>query len=142
MRTEPRFVKPSDYFNYIGTDLKTELALKDNESNMDSLFLMQVEDALLARIDAVTFRVTYWGQLNDNQLEHLQKAIILQAQYLIRYGDMFSDTGYDADKGFIAPTEKIQNAAVCPAAKDQLLGCGLWNHVIKNRRRYLNIDRV
>ena len=142
MNTEPRFVKPDDYYNYIGNDLKEELALTDNESNRANLFLRQVEDDLMARIERISFRIYDWDNLSEYQLDKFQQAILLQAEYVIRYGKMMSDSGYDSDKGFVATLEKIQQAALCPTAKDRLVNCGLINHVIKNRRRFLSIGRL
>ena len=77
MRTKPKFVEQSDYFNYFGVNLNEALRVQDNESNLPNLFLMQVEDKLLARIDATSFRIYNWdrNRLTPFQLENLQKAI-------------------------------------------------------------------
>lgn len=138
MRTKPRFVDENDFFNYFGMDLKGALKLKDNESNAANLFLMQIEDKLLARIDATSFRVYKWDRsyLSEFQLESLQKAILLQAEYIIRNSDLFSDSGYDLERGEVIPYEKLQNIAICRSSIDLLKNCGLFNQVVKNRNRY------
>ena len=141
MRTEPRFVKPSDFYNYWGKELKGELDLKDNESNMDNLFLLRVEEDLMSRIDKISFRKDSWDNLSEYQTECMQKAILEQADYVIRSGRIMGDGGYDMDKGFVGDPAKIQSVAISPAAKDRLVSCGLINHVIVNRRRYFNFGR-
>ena len=138
MRTEPRFVRPNDFLNYTGKDLNEILNIDSNLSNRANLFLMQVEDNLLERVDAISFRTTTWDKLTDFQKECLQKAIIIQAQYILRNSDLFTDSGYDPEKGEIMPIEKIQAISICKTSIDYLHNCGLYSHVISNRRRYNN----
>lgn len=140
MRTEPKFVKPDDFFNYTGKDLKKLLRINDNESNMANIFLMQVEDKLLTRIDAETFRNTSWDNLTEFQKECLQKAIIIEAEYIIRNGDLFTDSGYNVNQGVIADADAIQRIAICRPAIDKLVVCGLYNHVMTNRNRYTTLS--
>lgn len=139
MRTEPRFVKSSDYENYTGRSLNAELKANQNESNKANLFLMQIEDMLLARIDKVSFRLYDWNCLSEFQKECLQKAIIVEVEYIIRNSNLFTDSGYDPERGEIIDINKLQNIAICPTAIDFLSNCGLYNHVIKNRYRFLRL---
>lgn len=136
IRTEARFVKPDDYFNFFGENLYQKLRAKDNESNKVDIFLMNIEDIMLTKIDKMSFRVDDFNRLTEFQKECLQKAILFQAEYIVRNGNLFTDSGYDPEKGFVADYEKIQNAALCQAAVDKLVICGLINHNIRNRRRY------
>ena len=139
MRTEPRFVKPSDYFNYTGKDLNYILKVDSNESNKANLFLMQIEDRLLARIDTISFRNVRWEDLTPFQLENLQKAIITEADYIIRNSDLFTDSGYDIERGEIISFDKLQKISICRTSLDLLKNCGLLNYVIVNRNRFLDL---
>lgn len=136
MRTTPRFVTPSDYENYKGENLLRILKINDNSSNKADLFLMQVEDLLLARIDATSFRLNDWNDLTEFQLESLQKAIIIQADYIIRNSNLFTDSGYDLEKGLIIDPDVLAKITLCNSAVDFLRNCGLYNHVIQNKGRY------
>ena len=136
MRTGPRFVKPNDFFNYTGIDLQERFKSENNESNKANIFLMQIEDTLLARIDNMSFRNVTWDELSDFQLENLQKAIIYQAEYILRNGDLFTDSGFDIERGEIISFDKLQKISICRTSIDLLKNCGLLNHVIKNRRRF------
>lgn len=138
LRTTPKFVQPSDYLNYTGRDLNAELHANANESNKADLFLMQIEDFMLARIDKTSFRLYRWDKLSPYQLECLQKAIIIEAQYIIRNSNLFTDSGYDPEKGEIISAAKLQDIAICGASLDQLSNCGLYNHNIRNRKRFFN----
>lgn len=139
LRTEPVFVTVSDFYNYTGIDLNQEFEHTNNHANSANIFLKKIEDTLMARIDSISFRIDRWDRLSKFQQESMQKAIIYQAQYVLRNGDMMSDSGYDPDKGFNADFEKIQNAAICPTSIELLINSGLLNHVITNRRRYTNL---
>ena len=136
MRTEPRFVKPNDFENRTGKSLTAYFGDQENAERLANLFLLDVEDTLLARIDKISFRTTLWCNLTPLQLENLQLAIIKQAEYILRNGDFFTDSGYDMGKGQIISFEEIQRISVCGASIDLLTNCGLLNRVIQNRNRY------
>ena len=81
-------------------------------------------------------------QSNDHlpkyQADCFRRAIIQQAYYVLRNSELSSDSGYDLEKGVIIPRATLEEIMLSPAAKDTLISCGLLNHVIRNRRRYLN----
>lgn len=139
LRTTPRFVTPSDFENYTGHNLNYLLKAAENESNKANLFLMDIEETLLARIDATSFRVTDWNNLTDFQLESLQKAIIKQAEYILRNSDLFTDSGYDLEKGEVISIDKLQRIVICRSSIDLLKNCGLFNQVISNKNRFLSL---
>lgn len=139
LRTEPVFVTVSDFYNYTGKDLNQEFEHTNNHANSANIFLKRVEDMLMARIDSISFRLDRWDRLSEFQQESMRKAVIFQAEYIIRNSEMFTDSGYDPDKGFNADFEKIQNAALCPTSVELLINCGILNHVVRNRRRYTNL---
>lgn len=136
MRTEARFVKPDDFFNYTGRNLYRELKANENESNKVDIFLMNIEDIVLTKIDKISFRIDDFNHLTPFQMDCLQKAIILEVEYIIRNGNMFTDSGYDPEKGFVADYDKIQATALCQPAIDKLTICGLINYNVRNRRRF------
>lgn len=137
MRTEPRFVKANDYRNYTGKDLN-EMFDKEDSNNLAEKFILRIEDLLLTRIDNISFRTQNWDNLTDFQLECLQKAIIEQITYIVRNSDLFSDSGYDLDKGKIIDNEELYKIEICRASKDYLRRCGLLNLTIRNTIRYNN----
>ena len=140
LRTKPRFVTPSDFENYTGKNLNYLLQVNENESNKANIFLKEIEDCLFAKLDAMAFRTTNWDNLTDLQTENLQIAIIKQAEYILRNSDLFTDSGYDLEKGEIMSFDKIQKIAVCQTSKELLFNCGLYSHVINNRWRYTKFN--
>ncbi|WP_281512259.1 hypothetical protein [Mammaliicoccus vitulinus] len=139
LRTEPIFVKPSDFNNYTGKDINLLLHSNSNESNKANLFFVAIEDKLLSRIDMMSFRLSKWENLSPYQLECLQKAIIYQAEYVLRNSDLSTDSGYDVGEGEKIDYDKLQKIAICGASIDILTVCGLINHVIQNRRRTIRL---
>lgn len=136
MRTEPRFVKRSDFENYTGENLNRLLDIESEQDNVSNRFLLRIEDTLLARIDEMSFRTQDWNDLTPFQRESLQKAIIEQANYILRNSDLFTDSGYDLEKGEIISPEKLSKLEICRISKTYLRNCGLLNQTIKNRHRY------
>lgn len=136
MRTKPRFVTKDDFFNYTNIDLDDALKIKDKSSNLANLFLLRVEDRLMSYIDAETYRIFSWNTLNANQKENFQKAIIEQTEYILRNSDLFTDSGYDPEKGIIVEYSKLYEIMICKTAINYLKGAGLYNKVIVNRRRF------
>lgn len=136
MRTEPRFVKKSDFDNYTGENLNRLLDIDSNSDNVSNRFLLRIEDTLLARIDEMSFRTQDWNDLTPFQRESLQKAIIEQANYILRNSDLFTDSGYDLEKGEVISPEKLSKLEICRISKTYLRNCGLLNQTIKNRYRY------
>ena len=138
MNVKPKFVSPGDFENYWGEGLYN-LKSNDNASGKEEIFLRRVENRLLSWIDANTFRVTKWEELEPWQIEHLQIAILEQAMYVYRNSDLIQDSGYDPEKGKIVDYSYIESIEVCSAAIREIKIAGLYNQVIKNRRRYFRI---
>lgn len=136
MRTEPRFVKPADYFNYHGVNLDEELQTSANESNKSNIFLMKLEDKLINTMDFTACRVQSLNHLSEYQKECLQKGILTQAEYVLRNGDISTDSGYDLDKGTITSMDNLIKIKICPSAYEFLMNSGIWSRVFVNRPRY------
>ena len=136
MRTTPKFVTKDDYFNYTNQDLDELIKVKDKSSNLANLFLLRIEDRLMSYIDAETYRVFSFDHLSPIQLEYFQKAIIEQAEYILRNGDLFTDSGYDPDEGQKIDFSKLYDITISKTAINYLKNAGLYNKVIINRRRF------
>lgn len=139
LRTEPRYVSADDFENYWGVNLNAKLK-GDNYSNKADKFLLRIENRLMTWLDANTFRVYRWDELNDEQLEKFQLAILEQAMYVFKNSDLALDSGYDPDSGIIADYEIINKIAICQPTIDLLKTAGLFNLRIYNKRRFTTFD--
>ena len=136
---QPKFVTVDDFNNYWGLDLRNLLRSDDNQSNQAERFLARVEDRLMNWIDNNTFRRIRYEDLRNRpyQFENWQKAILTQAMYLYKNGDLGIESGMDTEKGIIIPRSDLVEMEVCQAAIDFLSNAGLFNLNVKNRARTL-----
>lgn len=136
IRTSARFATPQDYENYFGENLSALFDNKSsNPSNYVDLLLMQVEDRIITWVNANTFRLYPWENLNDYQKECMCMAIIIQLNYIIRNGNLTYESGIDNERGVILPIEVIRTVEICQATIDKLKDCGLFNHKVQNLPR-------
>lgn len=138
IRTTPRFVTPEDFLNRYGIDLNKRLKDDDNPSNKANCFLLNIEERLMSWIDKTSFRNYNWENLEPYQLEHWCNAILLQAKYVLRNGDLSTDSGYDIDGGVIASREQINSIEIAQPVIDELARGSLMNHIVENRTRYFH----
>ena len=62
--------------------------------------------------------------------EHYKKALLEQAIYIWRNGDMSVDSGYDLESGEKISRGKIKQISIASNTIDHLRMCGLWNRTI------------
>ena len=137
MELKAKFVTVDDFKNYWGIDLRDKLRSNDNISNQAEIFLARVEDRLLNWLDSNTFRKIRYEMLTPYQVEQLQKAILTQALYTWKNGDLGVDSGYDAERGVVTKRSDLIVLEVCQAAIDYLKNAGLFNQKMRNYRRTL-----
>lgn len=135
MNFEPKFVTVDDFKNYWGKDLRSMLKDEDNPSNGPSAFLARTESEMKRYIDHNTFRRFRYEDLRGEQLDAFREAILLQAMYKIRNGEIGMDSGYDIEHGIVAKRSELVEITLCQDAINVLSNAGLWNLVMKNRPR-------
>ncbi len=133
---KPKYVTVDDFNNYHNMNLRDMLrSYSEDDSFAAERFLFKTEIKLMAWIDTVTFRRKRWDQLNAYQYLQFQLAILEQALYRYKNGDIDLDSGYDQDKGIIADKGKLNQLKVSSSAIEFLSNAGLYNLVVKNRPR-------
>jgi hypothetical protein len=132
----PKFVTPTDFENYWGTNLNEVLKDTSNLSNKANMFLKQVEDEIISHINARTNRTYDWDNLTPYQYEHMQMAVLIQANYELLNGKIGLDSGYDPAKGLVATPSSLNAIRICGEAIEQLKAGALYNQNIQNRRRF------
>lgn len=135
MEFKPKYVTVDDFKNYWGKDLRELLREDDNPSSSAERFLYRTESLLMAWIDHNTFRVLHYDHLSPFQLQKFQEAILNQAMYRYKQGELALDSGYDMERGFVADPGQIARIEVCHATIELLAVAGLYNLNIKTRAR-------
>lgn len=138
----PKFVTESDFLEYWGVDLRDKLRTNDNDSDKVNTFLFRVERRLMNWIDKTSFRIVPWHRISKNQREHMKYAVLEQAMYMWRNGDISMDSAYDQERGLIAHPLELASIVVCQPAIDELMTCGLLNMKVQNRKRYITGDSI
>lgn len=136
MEFQPHFVTGDMFLAYTGINLDDKLRHNDNDSDRVNTFLFRVENRLMSWIDKNTFRVYDYYHLTPFQLEKFQCAILEQALYMWRNGDIAMDSGYDQERGMVADNRMLEEITVCRPCINFLTQAGLFNLKIKNRKRF------
>ena len=137
---KPKFITIEEFDNYWAVNLRDMLRTSANPSNQADLFLARVENRLMAYIDNNTFRRYKYEELQGIQLAAFKEAIILQAMYVYKNGDIGMDSGYDAERGSVIKRADLVEISVCQDAIDILSNAGLWNLAMKNKPRTWGCD--
>ena len=133
---KPKFVTVDDFNNYHNMNLREMIRpYNGNDSYYAEKFLFKVEVQLMNWIDNATFRRKNWNQLNSKQYQNFQLAILEQALYMLKNGDIGLDSGYNPEQGIIAQRGQLNRLRVSQTAIDYLSNAGLYNLVVKNRPR-------
>lgn len=132
MNLQTRYISADEFKEYHGIDLNLELKDTDNPSNKVNAFLKRTAILLEGYMNSKFFRNIgdEYPKFSDYQKEHYKIALLEQAYYRFKNGDIYSDSGYDPEKGIIANKKELEGLIIAPAAKDQLRLTGLWSRHI------------
>jgi len=124
---QTRYITLDEFKEYFHIDLAAEFG-SDTEAMS---FLVRIEDRLETFCDSKfnTNISMKYPCFTDYQKKHYKLALLEQAIYVFKNGDISVDSGYDPEKGEIARTERY---AIAPNCKDNLRLCGIWNRNIPN----------
>lgn len=129
---QTKYITPDEFKDYFGIDLAI---LKDdtNPSNKQMAFLKRIEDRMETMIDAKCFRKVSveYPHFSDYQKEHYKRALLEQAIYVFRNGEISVDSGIDPEKGVVINGGSLKEMALAPNAKLELQLCGLWSKKIR-----------
>lgn len=142
MEIRTKYITPDDFKQYFGIDLDLELRNSANPSDTAEAFIMRIEDRIASFIDAEFYRKVdeEYPMFTDYQKQHYAKALLEQAIYVFKNGDISVDSGYDTENGERASNDTIIKKSIAPNCRNELLLCGLWTRKI-NGSRYGSIWR-
>jgi hypothetical protein len=136
-KLEPKFITVDDYNNYWGENLRDMLrAYGANDSYEAERFLARVEIKLINWINNRTFRRIRYCDLNQRQLHLFQLALIEQAKYMFKNGDIGLDSGYNPETLQIADSQTLETLRVSNTTVELLSNAGLFNLTVKDLPRY------
>ena len=129
-----RYITADEFKDYTGIDLSAELKDTSNPSNKVNAFIKRVEDRMEVYMNAHFFKNVsqLYPCFSNYQKDQYKLALIEQVYYVFKNGDIYSDSGYDPEKGIVASKHALSEITIAPAAKDHLRMCGLWTGHIGN----------
>lgn len=132
MELQTKYITLDEFKEYTGIDLEASLVKDDNPSNTALAFLKRIEVRMEAFINGNFNRNIdkEYREFSDYQKQEYKYALLEQALYIFRNGDISVDSGYDPEKGEVISGGKIRNLSIAPNAKDHLRTCGIWNRNI------------
>lgn len=131
-----KYITPDDFKDYFGIDLVEEYREEANPSNSANAFIKRIEDRIATYIDANFYRQVdkEYPNFTDYQKEHYSKALLEQAIYVFKNGDISVDSGYDYDTGEKASNRTLLKKSIAPNCRQNLILCGLWCVQLHNLR--------
>ena len=132
MQLQTKYITPDEFTEYFGINLYAELEDDANPSDKVLRFLKRIENRMESFIDAKFNRNInmLYPEFTDYQKEHYKLALLEQAIYVFKNGDISTDSGYDPEEGEKSSIGKLQEKVIAPNAKNELILCGLWNRNI------------
>lgn len=120
-----------EVLEFSGIDIRQELKDGDNVSDKSDAFLLRMK----TRVDAFVER--YWflrvpatfQRFNERMKRHYKLALLEQAVYVLRNGDISTDSGYDPEKGKVADPDYLKAISVAPNAIDHIIQMGFGRQV-------------
>ena len=127
-----RYIVPDDFKQYFGIDLNVVLPDDDMPNNKAERFLKQVEDDVALFLATKCNRMidTMYKDLSDYQKEWYKKALLNQAMYKYKNGDIGNDSGYDPNSGIIADRGKLLGLELSSKCIDCLKLTGLYSRTL------------
>ena len=124
-----KYITADEFREYTGIDLEEELRDTSNPSNKVNAFLKRVEDRMEIFLNAHFFKNIndYYPKFTNEQKYHYKLALIEQAYYIFKNGDISTDSGYDPEKGIVASKHARTEITLAPNARDHLKMTGLWS---------------
>lgn len=139
MEIKSKYITPEDFLAYTGINLLEELKDDDNPSNKANAFLFRVENRLENYISAYLYKDMdkEFSNFSDFQKLHYKYAIIEQALYVLKNGDISVDSGYDFESNkVVIKKAELEQRIIGINAKNELMRIGIWNRNIRNVGRW------
>ena len=126
-----RRITPDDFKALYGIDLDLRLKGYDNVSRKADIFLAKIEMDCEAYLQGNYYRKINFERMTPFQKRNFKLGLLAQAYYVFRNGDLSSDSGYDPEKGIIAPRGKIEDITISSTALNYFKICNLLTRHIK-----------
>lgn len=135
MEIKSRYVNADEFRIYSGIDLAQNFSDNDNPSDQIEGFIFRIETLLENWINAHFFKVltSEYPRFSDNQKRLYKIALMEQMIYVLRNGDISTDSGYNVANGKVADINDINKVVICRNTIDALKTAGIITTRIRSR---------
>lgn len=136
MTIQTKYITNDEFKEYTGIDLCEALDHENaNPSDTANRFLKRVEDRMELFIKTTFFIQvpSVYGAWDDRQKICFKMALIEQAEYMYRNGDIAMDSGYNPENLAITDIKKKKSITICEIAYNYLIDCGFNREIGYNR---------
>ena len=128
---QTKYITVDEFKEYFGIDLAHEF---DNDVGKAEAFLQRIEDRIETFINSNFYRniEVEFIKFTPYQKKHFKRALLEQAIYVFKNGDISVDSGYNPESGEVASRKTLKNLSIAENCKQELLLCGLWCRKIKS----------
>jgi hypothetical protein len=133
-----KYVTADDYLAYFGIDLATELPDNDNPGAKVVSFIARVERLVEGFLKTELFREWDYDTFTQDQQTHFVYGILEQIHYMLRNGDISSDSGYEPTQGKISDRNYLQGIVIAPNAVREFILAGVWSRKLNHGRDWLD----
>jgi hypothetical protein len=128
----PKYVTADDYFKLFGIELSFELRDNDNAGEKVAAFIYRNEKMLETFLQAELYRIFEFDKMTIGQQDHFKHAVLEQMHYMIRNGDISSDSGYEPQQGLVTNPALLKGITIAPNAIRHLTLAGLWTRKLQH----------
>lgn len=128
----PQYITADQFYDLFGIDLSLELKNNDNTGNKVNSFLFRVESVVLGFMQVDMYKKIDFNDLSAYQLGLMRLAMLEQAQYMLRNGDVTTDSGYDPTNGVVVNREVLKGLTLAPMTIRHLTMAGLFSRKIQH----------
>lgn len=131
-----KYITTDDFKQYFGIDLQAEIEGINPQDSANS-FLVRIENRIETYLNAEFYRnvEVEYPQFTEYQKLHYQRALLEQAIFVFKNGDLSVDSGYDPQSGQKISINALQELCIAPNAKRELMLCGLWCRKLRNNKK-------
>lgn len=132
----PTYVTKDDYRNFSGIDLGLELRDLDDTSNKVNIFINSIENWCETFLAYHSTKELKLNELTADQTAHYKRGIMYQIQWVLRNGDVSSDSGYDPNQGPVVDVAYLRKISLAPNAMMEFNLAGVLSRKVRTQYGY------
>lgn len=132
----PKYVTKDQYREFSGIDLGLELRDLDDTSNKVNIFINSIENWCETFLAYHSTRELKLDEITAEQLAHFKRGVMYQIQWILRNGDITSDSGYNPEQGPVVDVSYLRKISLSPNAQMEFNLAGVLSRKVRTAYGY------